>query len=378
MLGSLFSRKGKVIKNHFGTACPRTMLLSGVTRAFIKGINYKHNNQTEMEEAARIFQGPDYNVDIVNYDSDAAINYSKYAVVFGGGTPVENLYRKNASSFPRTILYQVGSHPVVSNRASFRRLEEVFQRRGQWLGGSARLCGAGMGLESSVDGMLVLGNRVTAGPFRAFTQRPVYEVPLFFYKMLEVSDVAGARNIAEARKHFIWFAGSGLVHKGLDLVLEAFGRHPEFHLHVYGSIENEMPFVNVFRRELYEQPNIHVEGFLALQSPEFWKALQASAFVICPSCAEGCNSSVLNICGNGGNIPILTPECGIDLQDFGIPIDATTVDAVEAALLEASCLSGMEVDERIHRSAAFFQKEHSIENFRQRMKASILAILDVS
>jgi hypothetical protein len=120
-----------------------------------------------------------------------------------------------------------------------------------------------------------------------------------------------------------------------------------------------------------------VGGFLAIQSPEFRKALETSAFVICPSCSEGCNSSVLNICGNGGNIPVLTRECGIDLGDFGIPIEATTVEAVEAALLQASGLGDTELNERIHRAADFFLKEHSIENFRLRMKASVKAILDL-
>jgi hypothetical protein len=97
--------------------------------------------------------------------------------------------------------------------------------------------------------------------------------------------------------------------------------------------------------------------------------------MICPSCAEACSSSVLNICGNGGAIPILTRICGIDLQDFGVPIEDTTVAAVEAALLEAVSFDEAELDRRQRASAAFFRKEHSLERYHQSMKEAIQSIL---
>ena len=375
MLNLFKKKKFRILNNHFKTSFEKRVLLSTLTRPFLKGVHFKHNNLMESMEMARIFHELEYRVDIINYDNPSKIKYSNYDVMFGAGAPFDNLFQTDTTKLPRTIIYMCGAYPPLSSSTSLQRLETVFQRRGVWLPGSARLSASGIGSESVVDGLIVLGNDATADPFRALTRKPVHELPLFFHRMLEASEVLEARDLGEARKHFIWFAGSGLVHKGLDLVLEAFAKHPELHLHVYGSIENEMPFVRAFHHELYELPNVHVEGFLSLESPEFRAALLKSAFIICPSCSEACNSSVLNICGNGGNIPILTRVCGINLEDFGVLIQETTVAAVEAALLEASALSDSEVDRRLRATATYLQREHSLERYHQRMKQAIQSLL---
>ena len=333
MLIQFWNRKYQILQDHFQSGFGPRALMCSVNRPFLKGVNLKHNNQTEALEMAQVFHELGYQVDVVNYDNPMAIDYARYEVVFGSGAAFQNLFLKETTRLPRTILYHCGAYIPLSNAASLRRLEAVYRRRGVWLPGSARLTNAGIGTEQVVDGLIVLGNEVSAAPFRALTPRPVHEIPLFFHQMVDADDIIRARDLSQARRHFIWFSGSGMVHKGLDLALEAFARHPELHLHIHAAIEKEMPFVRAFHHELHELPNIHLDGYLLLQSPEFAAALPGSAFVICPSCAEACASSVLNIAGNGGNIPILTRECAISLGDFGVPIEDTTVEAVEAALV---------------------------------------------
>ncbi len=375
MLIQFWNRKYQILQDHFQSGFGPRALLCSVNRPFLKGVNLKHNNQTEALEMAQVFHELGYQVDVVNYDNPMAIDYARYEVVFGSGAAFQNLFLKETTRLPRTILYQCGAYVPRSNAASLRRLEAVYRRRGVWLAGSARLSDAGIGPEQVVDGLIVLGNEVSAAPFRALTPRPVHEIPLFFHQMVDADDIIRARDLSQARRHFIWFSGSGMVHKGLDLALEAFARHPELHLHIHAAIEKEMPFVRAFHHELHELPNIHLDGYLLLQSPEFAAALPGSAFVICPSCAEACASSVLNIAGNGGNIPILTRECAISLGDFGVPIEDTTVEAVEAALVAASSLTEPELDRRQRATAAFFQREHSLEHYHQRLKAAVQAIL---
>jgi len=376
MLIQFWNRKYQILQDHFQSGFGPRALLCSVNRPFLKGVNLKHNNQTEALEMAQVFHELGYQVDVVNYDNPMAIDYARYEVVFGSGAAFQNLFLKETTRLPRTILYHCGAYIPLSNAASLRRLEAVYRRRGVWLPGSARLTNAGIGTEQVVDGLIVLGNEVAAAPFRALPPRPVHEIPLFFHQMVDADDIIRARDLSQARRHFIWFSGSGLVHKGLDLALEAFARHPELHLHVFGDLEGEAPFVRTFQHELQELPNVHVEGFLHLQSPAFRAALVDSAFTICASCAEACTSAVLNICGNGGNIPLLTRNCAIDLRDFGVLIGDTTIEAVEAALVEASSLSEAELDRRQRSSAAFFREAHSLERYHQRMKGAIQAVLD--
>ena len=367
-------RKGGVIPDVFGSAAGPRALVSALDRPFRKGLHLKHNNLQEAMEMARVLDELGYRVDVVNNDSPAAVDYDRYGLVLGWGQPLDGLFRREAPRRPVAILYRCGAYLPFSNGASLDRLEAVRRRRGVWLAGSARLADAGIGCERAVDGLVVLGNAVTAGRYRAATPKPVFELPLFFHRMLDPQAVLRDRDRTRARNHFVWFAGSGLVHKGLDLVLEAFARNPELHLHVYGDLDGEPGFLAAFRREL-EAPNVHVEGFLALDSPRFREALLASAFMICPSCAEACNSSVLNICGNGGNVPVVTRECGIDLGDFGIPVADTTVAAVAAALAAAAALDDAELDRRLRATAAHMAREHSLEHYHARLKAAVQAIL---
>ena len=59
------------------------------------------------------------------------------------------------------------------------------------------------------------------------------------------------------------------MHKGLDLVLEAFAGMPDHHLYVCGPLQQEKDFVKAFYTELYETPNIHAVGWVDLEGPEF-------------------------------------------------------------------------------------------------------------
>lgn len=369
------SRKHGILENVRHSAFGRRVLVSGVARPFLKPLNLKHNNQTETVEIADVFHELGYQVDVINHDRPMAIDYGDYDVLFGWGVPFENLYLRETTRFPRTILYMPGAPAAIANAAGLRRLETVYRRRGVWLPQSARLWPMGIGFEAQVDGIIALGNAVNAEPCRALTGRPVHELPLFYLPVLDPEEILRNRDLARTRRHFLWFAGTGLVHKGLDLVLEAFGRHPELHLHVYGRLELEPGFVRAFHHELRELPNVHVGGYLYLDSPGFRAALLESAFVICPSCSEASCSSILNVCGNGGAIPVLTRECGIDTDGFGIQIAATTVEAVEAALAEAGSLDLEGIEGRQRMTLATLRAEHSLESYHAKLKAAIQAIL---
>ena len=373
-LASLLKRKGGIIPNVFHSAHGRRALVSTLDWPFRKGFSYKHNNLTEALVMAKAFQELAYDVDIINYDSDLEFDYGAYNVVFGFGNPLEKLFLKEARRRPRAILYCNSQHVPTLTALSMQRLEDVYRKRGVWLPASARI-GRGGIAEGAADGLLVLGNEIVADSFRHLTRNPIHSLPLCFLKTVEAGPILAERPLDEARRHFIWFAGSGLVHKGLDLVLEAIAAHPDLHLHVYGDFRREAGFVQAYHHELFECPNIHVEGFLAIESPAFPAALTRSAFMICPSCSEGSCSSVLNICGNGGLVPIITAQCGIDIGDFGILVGSTTVQAVEAALFEAGGLGLDELDRRQRASAAHFQNVHSLERFQERMTWSIQDIL---
>ena len=115
------------------------------------------------------------------------------------------------------------------------------------------------------------------------------------------------KDFAAARTRFLWIGSRGLVHKGLDLVLEAFARMPEVHLTVCGPIHEEPAFEAAFRRELYETPNIETLGWVDIASPAFAELLKRTVALVYPSAAEACCGTVVNSM-QAGLIPVGEPR----------------------------------------------------------------------
>ena len=68
---------------------------------------------------------------------------------------------------------------------------------------------------------------------------------------------------------FLFIASHGQVHKGLDLVLESFASRPYLELFVCSMFGEEEDFCALYKRELYETPNIHPIGFVDIRGQLF-------------------------------------------------------------------------------------------------------------
>lgn len=131
---------------------------------------------------------------------------------------------------------------------------------------------------------------------------------------------------------FIFYAGSGLIHKGLDLVLEAFMQRPEYELSVC-VMQQEPDFFN-----FYEPlpKNVKLIETTKMASTDFRKLALSCHFVISASCSEGDPLSVLE-CMRLGLIPITTSST--DINHRGIHIHGSTVDKVVESIDAAKSLS---------------------------------------
>lgn len=166
----------------------------------------------------------------------------------------------------------------------------------------------------------------------------------------------------------------GLIHKGLDLLLEIFKELPDYNLYICGSIKNEPEFEHCYFDELYRTKNIHTYGFIGVDSFEFREIIKKCNFIIFPSCSEGQASSVINAMVYG-LIPIVTISSGINIKDFGIEIETISHNKIKEAILKAISLSQNEIKEMSMRCALDTIKNHSIEKFSEEFKKSLLEIL---
>jgi hypothetical protein len=364
----------KPIKNYFKTNFKENVLISYITYPFKNGVNLGHTNTAEALEIAKVFHELGYKVDIVNYEYEGNLNYDKYSVVFGFGEPLINsFYRRNHKIL--TIYYGTGMHVIHQNHATLKRIEEVYKKKGKLLLESGRIVDKAWSAQTSlVDSIITLGNDEVVNSYQKYFSRKIYNIPNSYYKIFDHEEILKNKNFRDAKNHFLWFGSSGLIHKGLDLLLEVFKEMSDFQLHICGPIDNEPKFKNCYYEELYNTKNIHTYGYKNIQSKSFKDIIGKCAFIIFPSCSEGEPSSVINVMVYG-LIPIVTNTAGIRIKDFGIEIKELTNISVKESIIKAVNLSEDEIEKRSLKCANDTISNHSIEKYSHELKKVLIEIL---
>lgn len=263
------------------------------------------------------------------------------------------------------LYFATGIHWKEWNDRGARRLSDLTTRRGCVIPFErpGNYDGEDQAYRAS-DGIICLGNHYALDTFRDFAR--VVSVNNAAYPVSPNS--LRSRDYSEARSHFLFLAGRGNVHKGLDLLLEAFA-HTELHLHICQHLQPD--FARAFRYELTECSNIHFEGFVKMRSRQFLDLAVKCNWVILPTCAEGQPGSVLE-CMAYGMVPIVTREANINLEDYGIDIPELSVESVRTMAYLASQMSTTESQRRSRRTAEVAQQRYSVEAFRSGFKSAVL------
>ncbi|WP_338421665.1 glycosyltransferase [Nostoc flagelliforme] len=228
-----------------------------------------------------------------------------------------------------------------------------------------------LGIEYADYG-IVLGNEFTINTFK-YANQPIYRVPLSnptVYPWPEQKDFEAVR------KNFLWFASHGFVHKGLDLVLEAFAQMPDFHLTVCGPISKEPEFEKAFRQELYETPNIHTYGWIDVISPEFMEVTNNCIGTVFVSAAEGGAGSVIT-CMHTGLIPIVNYEASVDVhEDYGVLLKNSLIAEIQAAVRRISNLPVEDLKSMSQKAWEYVRANHTKENFAKVYRNTIEQIIE--
>lgn len=282
-----------------------------------------------------------------------------------------NLERWAASLSSRClkILHATGPHWLHWNHAELSRLEAVKHRKGVALA-PRRQVSPSRGVEVA-DQVVVLGNDYTAESF-AFGGKPVTRIPISSaYEFSWPAD----RIVQSAKRNFLWVGSYGMVHKGLDLVLDAFSGMPQLQLTVCGRPEKEEDFFRLYKTELCGRRNIRFHGWLDMGSPDFASLAKTHASVIYPSSAEGGAGSVIH-CMHAGLLPACTCEASIDLGDFGVAVGEGNVQAVQAAAKKIAEMSAHEVEDRARRAWEHVRRVHTRDAFRRNYRAFAQSITE--
>ena len=366
--------RNNLIKNYFNSTYDNAALLSYILKPFTSENNFRHTNYFTALSIARILDENGYRVDIVDFRDDRYFDFTKYNVLVGFGEAFKR-YFDSGHNHVKTIFYGTGMHVCHQNNVTLQRLKDVYQKKGEWITQSTRFVEKTWSHQTMlVDGIIALGNAVCKASYEKYYDGIIISVPNTYYKTCDGYQMIADRKKNKYNNVFLWFGSSGLIHKGLDIVLEAFVNKPEALLHVSGPIDNEPAFKKLYQKELFQTPNIITHGFVDITSERFFNILRECCFSIYPSCSEGGSPSLLTTIGNGALIPIITKETTVSTGSE-IWIEEFTTKSVEQALSKALELDKNEIYTMQKDNLDYVCRYHSQENYFRELKRAIELIL---
>lgn len=320
-----------------------------------------HTNAWECRAIADRLARGGFALDAIDWSDDSFSPSREYELIFDLHRNLERLAPRARTRW----LHVTGSHPRFAYEAELSRLRALDERRGIRLGARRAFNSEDTErFERSLelaDTITIIGDDVTRSTFPGATILKSEQV------FVTASPVPSReRDDDFEERTFLWFAGSGAVHKGLDLVLECFARNPELTLHCVGPYEQELDFVAAFGRELYQTPNIVSHGWMLPSDPAFLRiARQASSFVM-PSCSEGMSPAAAT-CMKFGLVPIVTARCGLELPAGVGHVLNDRVTDLDAAVLAVANTSREELAGKISEVKTLAATRHSRTTFQSRM-----------
>jgi len=267
-----------------------------------------HTMYWECYEIARLFSERRYAVDIIDSKNTAFIPKKPYVVC----VDVDKNLLRLSELLPKDckkVFHILISHWEAYNAAEQERLNRLEHRRGVRLAPRRKMPPTqNANIADFLEGF---GNKTIFDTFSQF-KKPIFFIPI---SAVIPFDFPKKKDWDKARKHFLWVGGGGAVLKGLDIALEAFTMMPDLHLHVCGPVYAEKDFVEAYRKEIEETPNIHAYGRIDIGSKQFADIINKCSALVYPSGGEGSSGAVVQAM-HAGLVPIITHETGIQ-EDSG-------------------------------------------------------------
>lgn len=316
---------------------------------------YSHTHYWESREIGRIWSELGYEVDAIhwtNLDFEPEKEYDVFVDVR------LNLERLGPRLGPDCLKLQhiETAHWAFHNPAQMRRLRMLEERRGLRIR-PQKLIQENRAIETADFGTTT-GNEFTIETY-AHAGREIRHVPISAPYLFPSPE---SKDFEACRRRWLWFGSGGLVHKGLDLVLDVFRDLPDHELVVCGPVQAERDFERAYARELYGTDNIRTVGWVDIASPTFAEVIRSCAGLVYPSCSEGGGGSVIT-CLHAGLIPILTRETSVDFGDWGIRLEDDSVETIRETVLRTSARPTEELRELATSGWNHARATHSREKF---------------
>jgi hypothetical protein len=308
-----------------------------------------------------------YEVDIVAWNDTEWLPRQHYDVYIGhGGINFERISRVLPDDTTQ-IYFSTGIYWREWNIREARRMYELALRKGYILPPDRAIKFSEEYANQSADGIICLGNQNAVQSYRQFPLVIGIHNAAYLHEGQALAD----KDFRHGRQHFLYFSGGGNLHKGLDLLLEAFVG-TDLHLHICQNIDPE--FAEIYKDELTQHSNIHVYGHIRMRSAEFRQLASLCNWTISATACEGQPGGTLE-CMAYGLIPVLTAGANIDLENFGILLPENSVADIQKKIFAAAEMDEEECRQRANLTATEIQEKYSPEKFNINFKNAVQRII---
>jgi len=299
----------------------RALLSYLVTPLFAKPDHpdyFTHTTFARIHEMVWVLNEMGYTVDVIDYRDTSFRPKRRYDLFIGHKAVNFTTIASDLADDTVRIFFASESYWRHNNAREAERLAAFEKRHGVRLAPERRVVVDEDAALAAADGVIGMGNACTAETYAGFS-------PVIMLDGFSPADNTRQSGEKAPDRDFLFFSGSGAVHKGLDLLLDVFMRSEDHHLWI--CWEPEPAFLDVYAAELERRPNIHLMGRVRVRSEEFYSIIARCGFVILPSCSEG-QSQALVECMNQGVVPVFSEACGLD-GDCGIPLSDCSFATIE-------------------------------------------------
>tara|TARA_Y100000588_G_C14276656_1_gene934655 strand:+ start:985 stop:2070 length:1086 start_codon:yes stop_codon:yes gene_type:complete len=347
---------------HSGSEAQRKVLVSYLLDSLSVDIKkHKYNtNRLECLNIINTFVDLGFSVDIVDCRDNYISRYddNEYDIVFGFG---ENYRKSKIKKNGYKILYLTEASPDYSLENERQRLEYYNKRHGKEF--DIERSGSYYTIEdiNIADNIICLGEKHREHIINHYKISPekiyhTYPTPLKSYYTKEIP--------CENNNDFLWFGSRGVIHKGLDILVDVFNDMPEKRLHICGVDEKTV------RKYVTPNSNIKFYGKVNVNSTIFSWLIDNCNYSILLSCSEAVPTSVLTTMG-AGLIPITTDKIGTKIP-IGKQLSEYDVEFVREIISQSIVIPASKDIEL----AKKYSDSLDIESFRHRFNHIIGDIIN--
>lgn len=313
----LFNRKwpNHISSNIYDTVYDKRALLSYLPKAFdYENASLRHTSILECRAAGEIFKKLGYQVDVVHYGINCNVDWQRYDIVYGMGWALEKAFFCERAEEIKKIFYATGCNPIYAEIQTLKKAAEFFVTTGSLIPGSTRITKNNWkGQVFLSDAIIVLGNGFVESTYREHNVfSKIFKLNAFYLENSSVAD--RSEKTGDWKHNFLWFGSGGLLHKGLDILINYFSHHSNLKLHICGASHREKKFFDHFNDKIERCANIIDHGFVDVNSSAFLDLMKICGAVVFPSVSEGGAPAILTVMAHGGLIPIISKSSGLDLE----------------------------------------------------------------